>query len=235
VRVLSIHQEAGSSLCTLEEPVRDLGHDVIEWHPYRGEAPPPLAGLGALVALGGLANPDEDATRAWLACERDVLARAHAAGLPVLGLCLGAQLLAQALGGEARRLPQGETGWIEVVLQAAAADDALLCAFPPRFPAYAWHDYGFTPPPGAVALARSERSPYQAFRAGERAWGLQFHAEVDASTAEAWAWEARAELPARGVDLDLLVSDTRREIDGYAWHARAMMERFLALAEAVAA
>ena len=94
-----------------------------------------------------------------------------------MGVCLGGQLLAKALGGHVRRLPSPEIGWADVDLTPEAKDDPVFGGLPERFTSYQWHLYHFELPEGAVPLARNERC-LQAFRAGRAAWGIQFHAEI---------------------------------------------------------
>ncbi len=134
----------------------------------------------AVIVLGGAMNT-RDAGAAVARCrEKELLRRLSADGVPVLGVCLGAQLLAEAAGGAVRPASEPEIGWREVRLEDAAGDDAAprrRC--PPSFCGFQWHSYEACRPPGSVALARSDRC-LQAFRLnGAPAWGLQFHAEVD--------------------------------------------------------
>jgi GMP synthase (glutamine-hydrolysing) len=106
-----------------------------------------------------------------------------------------------------------------------AADDPLLGRFPARFSAFEWHHYRFAPPPGARLLAQSAAAP-QAFRAGELAWGLQFHIEVDESIATHWLELGRPELDAHGLDHDALVAETRRQAGAYGELARELAAAF---------
>jgi GMP synthase-like glutamine amidotransferase len=141
----------------------------------------------AVIVLGGSMHPDEDDRHPWLADETQLLRGAVERGRPVLGVCLGAQLLARALGGAVFRAPQPEVGWLDVELVPAAAGDPVLGPLPRRFAALQWHEYAYSLPPGAVELARSPVCN-QAFRAGA-AWGVQFHPEVTAAQVAAWAAE----------------------------------------------
>ena len=113
---------------------------------------------------------------------RATLAEAVERDAAVLGICLGAQLLGQALGAGAPRLAAPELGWFPVELTAAGAEDVLLGPLAPACEVFQWHDYGCELPPGAVPLARSERAPQQAYRVGDAVWAIQFHIEVDAAS-----------------------------------------------------
>jgi GMP synthase-like glutamine amidotransferase len=162
-------------------------------HPYLGEALPRLEELRGLVVMGGPMGVSDTDSHPYLADERKLLARAVAAELPVLGVCLGAQLLAAALGGRVYRGAHPEIGPGTVALSAEGrADPVLGAAGRIELPVVHWHQDTFELPAGAVRLAGSDLYPNQAFRAGVRAYGLQFHVEVDRALAEGW----REHLPA---------------------------------------
>ena len=173
---------------------------IEHWHAHGGEPRPILDGVDAVVAYGGTMNPDEDGRLAWLADVRATLAEAVERDTAVLGICLGAQLLGQALGAGAPRLAQPELGWFPVELTPDGADDALLGRSRPSCEVFQWHDYGCELPQGAVALARSERAPQQAYRIGDAVWAIQFHIEVDADTVERWTSSVPELVRARGAE-----------------------------------
>jgi len=147
-------------------------------------APDAVADMAGLVVLGGPMGVHDDLP--WLADERVLLARAVGAGLPVLGVCLGAQQMALALGAEVFTGPSPEYGVGGVHLSADALADPVFGPAPSPLPCVHWHADTFTLPPGAVRLAGSEAYENQAFRVGERAYGLQFHLEVTAALAAHW-------------------------------------------------
>lgn len=172
-----------------EGPVR-IG-EVLEQHGHRlhhvradlGETLPPDAGAFAgLVVMGGLQDAYSDEGFPSRQAERALLADAVTRGTPTLGVCLGAQLLADAVGGTAKPGDAPEVGWLPVDLTDAAADDELLAGVPSPLVVLQWHFDTFDLPPDAVLLASSPAYRNQAFRVGERAWGLQLHVEVDEQT-----------------------------------------------------
>jgi len=160
---------------------------------HRGDPlPAGLDGYAGLVVLGGTMGAGDDDVAPWLPATRRLLAAGVEADVPVLGICLGAQLLAVAAGGRVERGSRGlEAGLVEVVATAAADGDPLLgpvtvrCGRRPAVPQF--HQDAVTVlPPGAVLLASGERYPHQAYRVGRRAWGLQYHPEVSAADFAGW-------------------------------------------------
>lgn len=151
-----------------------------------GEPLPAVDEVDALLVLGGPMNVDEHAAHPWLAAEKIFIREVIDAGRHVLGICLGAQLMARALGAEVRPNRERELGWFEVQLQAQGRDDPRLTGWPDRFEAFHWHGDTFALPAGASWLAASEACAHQGFAWGERALGLQFHLEVTAVDARRW-------------------------------------------------
>lgn len=147
---------------------------------------PRLAGYDALIVLGGPMNVDETEAYPNLAIEPELIREALDRGLQVLGICLGAQLLAKALGGGVGPNGSHEIGWHEVRLTAEGRDDPVLSELRAPAPLFHWHGDRFELPPGGTRLAESDLCDNQAFRCGERALGLQFHLEVDAPLIERW-------------------------------------------------
>ncbi len=165
-----------------------------------GEAvPPTLDGHDALVVMGGPMGVYEADRFPHLRDELRLIERAIAAGKPVLGICLGSQLIAAALGARVAPGPSKEIGWYEVTLSAAATGDRLLGRAPHGFVALHWHGDQFELPAGAVPLASSAVTPHQAFRHGETTWGILFHLEVDLAQVEAMTRAFPDELAAAGM------------------------------------
>jgi GMP synthase (glutamine-hydrolysing) len=139
-----------------------------------------------LVVLGGAMNVDEAERYPFLNTEIAWLQSAVQANLPVLGICLGAQLLAAALGARVWHSPRKEIGWYEIECLPVASSDRLARHLTARATIFQWHGDTFDLPAGAVRLARSELCENQAFRWRNAAWGLQFHPEVTAEIIECW-------------------------------------------------
>jgi GMP synthase (glutamine-hydrolysing) len=209
MRILSILHPGGGHSGLLRERAAGAGHELLEWRAADGGARP--AGAEAIAVFGGGMNVADAARLPWLAEEIALLRGALEDGTPVLGICLGAQLLAAAAGAQVARARRPEIGWFDVERTDAGAVDPLLGALPARFSAYQWHSWSFALPEGAVELARSPVCP-QAFALGDRAWGVQFHPEVTEDILDAWiadvasdpdalaqdyALTARVELPQR--------------------------------------
>ena len=158
--------------------------DVAALQTWRAwAAPPPDGDLDAIVLYGGATNVVDADHEPWLRDELAWLGERLADGVPVLGLCLGGQLLAKALGGAVTRT-NPEIGWHDVELTDAGRRDPVLGALPSRFEACQWHSWQFSIPEGGELLATSPAGA-QAFRHGS-AWGVQFHPEVDRATLGRW-------------------------------------------------
>jgi GMP synthase-like glutamine amidotransferase len=191
----------------LEE--QGLALDVV--HAYDGgQLPQNLTEHRSLLVLGGGYMPDADDRAPWLAPVRGLLEQALETGVPVLGICLGAQLLAHVAGGTVRAehgLP--ESGSTELTLRPEALDDPLFRGLPARVKAVEHRVDAVTRLPGdAHWLASSERCPVQAFRVGACAWGLQFHPEASAENIREWDAEALRE---QGFDREELIRAAERD------------------------
>lgn len=159
----------------LERVLLDQGEELPEdWRPYAG-----------MIVMGGPMGAYEDSLYPWLGPEKRLIAEAVAGGLPYWGVCLGAQLLAAALGAGVSPGPGAELGVLSVELTEGAELDPVFALAPPKFEALQWHGDTFELPAGAIQLARSELYEQQAFVLG-RAYGLQFHLEVTTTLAKEW-------------------------------------------------
>lgn len=168
----------------IAEVVRAAPHRAVR--PLDGEALPPVAGVAGAAVMGGPMNVDDAARYPGLVREREWVEELLAEDVPVLGVCLGAQLVARALGAAVRPGPAPEIGWAPV--EVLAPDDPVLGALAPSATVLHWHADVFDLPPGAELLARSAQTEVQAFRRGS-AYGLLFHAEADAALVDRWLAE----------------------------------------------
>jgi GMP synthase-like glutamine amidotransferase len=234
LRVLSIVQQADAGPGVFAESVAERGDKLETWEPGTDAAPPadPL-GYDAVMVFGGSMNTDEEASHPWLAAQRETLRVLLVAGVPLLGVCLGAQLVCEAAGGEVRRAARPEIGWHQVELTEAGRDDPLLGSLPPSFTGFQWHSYEFVPPDGAAVLARSVVCP-QAAQVADTAWVIQFHAEVCAADAIHWIedYESDPDAVRSGVDPEALAAQTRQRIGAWNELGRGLCRRFLDLAAA---
>lgn len=157
---------------------RERGVELITVATDLGEPVPEASEVSAVVVLGGPFAIADAATRPHLAEEQRLLATAARRGLPVIGICLGAQLLASGLGAQVRPAAQAELGMRDVVLTPAGAQDPLLGPDAPGLRVFQFHEDTFELPAGTTPLASSPACAQQGFRLGERAYGLQFHIEL---------------------------------------------------------
>lgn len=163
------------------------GLELDERCVLEGDSLPPAEDLAAAVFMGGPMNVDQTAEHPGLLVEREWIATAAASGLPLLGVCLGSQLLARALGAEVDPGPAPEIGWAPVTIRDAS--DRLARFLAPEAEVLHWHGDVFELPPGATLLASSEHAAVQGFRSGN-AWGFLFHPEADLDLARAWMAES---------------------------------------------
>jgi GMP synthase (glutamine-hydrolysing) len=230
MRALAIvHQrEAGPGV--FAEETRDRGVELDEWLlSERGSSPPAeIADYDAVLTFGGAMHADQEEQHPWLRFEKDFLAAMLDDRMPLLAVCLGCQLLAEAAGGKVRRASRPEIGWHEVEITEAGSDDPVIGPLAPGFTGFQWHSYEAVPPEGAAVLARSPVCS-QAYRIGERAWGIQFHAEVTAANAGEWIDDSRSDEDAVrvGVDREALRAETNRRIPEWNRLGRELCGRFL--------
>ncbi len=145
--------------------------------------------IEAVISLGGPMNVYETEEFPFLKDEDAFLKKALSEGVPILGICLGAQLLAKATGARITKAPQKEIGWRQVSLTKEGKADPLFAGLPSRLSVFQWHEDAFEIPPGGALLAESTPCRNQAFRYGRNAYGLQFHVEVTPEMVESWVKE----------------------------------------------
>ncbi len=229
LRVLAIVHQRDAGPGVFAEAIRGARAELDEWTPAELPEPPadPL-GYDAVLVLGGAMNVDEGERHGWIAEEEALLRELLEREVPLMGLCLGGQLLARAAGAEPRRGSRPEIGWHRVEVMPEGEEDPLLAPLAPTFEAFQWHSYEFPLPTGAVPLARSKVS-LQAARLGERAWALQFHPEVSRADALHWVedYETDPDAVRIGIDPEVLGPETEAKIDGFNELGRALCRRWL--------
>ncbi len=191
-----------------------------------------LAGAAGLVVLGGPMNVDEVDKFPYLAREVQWIREAVAAELPLLGICLGAQLLAKAMGAKVYPNAVKEIGWYEIELEPAAADDVLFAGSAARETVFQWHGDTFDLPPGAAHLALSSGCRHQAFRSGRAAWGLQFHIEMTPAVVDDWLSEAQNCRELAGLDYidpKAIAAQTPQRLPAMQALADRVLPRFVSL------
>lgn len=190
--VLAVMNDETDGPAMIGQWLAGAGVTVQEVHGFAGQAVPRTVpvGVSGILTLGGAMGAYQVPEYPWLADEQALMVDAINRGVPVLGVCLGGQLLAAATGGEVRLGPQPEIGLTRVQRTDAGAADPLVAAIaadPQGIPAAVWHqDYITQLPPTATLLLTSPDCPVQAFRVGSSAYGLQMHPEVDGPTFASW-------------------------------------------------
>jgi GMP synthase-like glutamine amidotransferase len=187
------------------------------------------------MTFGGAMHADQEDEHPWLADEKAMLRDLIKRRVPLLGVCLGSQLVAEAAGAPVEEAPTPEIGWFEVEVTPEGVADPLLAPLAPQFTAFQWHSYRSPVPPNGVALARSPAA-LQAFRVGDRVWGIQFHAEV--TERDAIGWTARYDEDPKAVEIGLdpeeMMGSIREQMAPWNEIGRALCRRFLDVAAAVA-
>lgn len=156
------------------------------WKPWSDARLPTTDDADALVVFGGEQSARDDHTHPYLPALADLMAAYTAANKPVLGICLGSQLLARAFGAENHLGIAPEFGWVDVTLTEEGRADPVLSQVPETFPIFQWHSDTFTLPEGAVHLAQSATARHQAFRIGRATYGTQFHFEASRTVVQDW-------------------------------------------------
>lgn len=212
-------------------PEAGLGLEVVE--PWRGdELPATLEAYDALVVMGGPQQAYDDGSAPWLRHTKELLRSAVAQGIPTFGVCLGAQLLAEATGGQVKPGEHGpELGAKLVAKRDVAGNDPLFWDLPLSPVVVQWHWDAVTDlPPGATLLMSSTLYPHQAFRVGDRAWGIQFHVEADQAMIGRWVDANRSDLLELELDPDAVLGRTLPELEEIAEVWGEVLRRFARLA-----
>jgi GMP synthase (glutamine-hydrolysing) len=189
LRLLAVQNDPTDPPALLGEWWEEVGVEVVVVRADAGEPVPTSLpdGIDGLVVLGGEMAAWEDHRAPWLPELRALMADAVGGGSPVLGVCLGGQVMTLACGGVVDRAAVSEVGVYELDLEAAAAADPLFSLLPDKVPVAQYHgDAMLEMPEGAVLLASTHDCAVQGYRLGDRAWAVQFHPEVDAEIVGTW-------------------------------------------------
>jgi GMP synthase (glutamine-hydrolysing) len=217
MRVLALTHGSNVGPGVFADAIRAGGHQLVERVvPAEGL---PSHGADAVIVLGGAMHPDQEETHGWLRAEVEWIGRELERGTPLLGVCLGSQLVARAAGAPVYRAAEPEVGWLPVEVEHGG--DPVASALPRRFDAFQFHEYTHALPDGAEELARS-RVCTQAYRLGD-AWGVQFHPEVRLEQIESWAVEE----PDAVGDMNTFLGESRRRIAGWNELGRRLCTAFL--------
>ncbi len=233
MKVLVLQHIACEPPGVYEDVLRERGAEIVRVELDEGEPLPEWAGFDAIVAMGGPMGVYEVDDHPWLRDEVAAIGEAVRAGVPFWGACLGVQLLAAALGSRVYPGPAPEVGVLEVRLTDEGRDDPVMGGLPATFPSLQWHGDTFDLPEGAVRLIGSPAYANQAFRWGPKAYGVQFHVEVDEAMGEEWAtipaYAAYADRVLGAGGSDAVLAEFSRQMPRMQELARGMFGRWLDL------
>ncbi len=238
LRVQVFQHVAFEGLGSMEAWFSGRGHSLTYVKLYAGQLPsesgPPADWL---IVMGGPMGVHDEAEFPWLNAEKRAIRAALDRGAAILGVCLGAQLLAHVLGAEVGPNPHKEIGWLPVDLAPEAKATWLGQVFPERFTPFHWHGDTFAIPAGALSLGASAACRNQGFLLGDKALGLQFHPEITSGTLAALAENCGSELALAGSERGRYVQDAKGLRDGLvgAPELNAMMAKACARLESLAA
>lgn len=212
--ILILEHSDTSSAGRLAEVLRDFGHRLDIRRPDLGQPlPPDLDHLDGIISTGGPYDP-ADQTLPWMTAELTFLQQASAAEIPLIGLCLGCQLLARALGGEVGPMEKGEFGWHPITLTEAGKIDPIHAGIGWTTIQPHWHSSEVKKlPPGCTLLASSARCKVQAFSLGTHLYAFQYHPEILGRELTHWADDRPDQLKAAGLTREQLIAQTDQHLD----------------------
>jgi len=232
-RVLVFQHVAAEPLGTLDPMLRDRGHRIRYVNFHRDpDARPDVSRYHGLIVLGGSQMPDEGDRYPHLNVEMHCIEEALKQEIPVLGICLGAQLMAAALGAKVRPMKSWEIGWYDLKPTAQSAADPMFCALSRPQPVFQWHGYTFDLPHGGTHLARSDNCENQAFRYGSNSYAMQCHLELDERLINRWLnypeYQEDLNTLGRGQDAETIREQTHQLIGQSVKLSYNMFGQFLA-------
>ncbi len=194
MRVHHLQHVAFEGLSSIELILKEKGHHLTATHLYNGQTLPFVSDIDWLIIMGGPMSIYDETTYPWLSVEKTFIKEAIDAGKIVLGICLGAQLIADVLGAKVHKNKHREIGWFDTNRSSETDQTILSAAIPPQFKAFHWHGDTFDMPADAQALASSEACKNQGFIIHNRVVGFQFHLETTLHSASALIEHCRDEL-----------------------------------------
>lgn len=209
-RVIVLQHAESENLGTMEDALAAGGVAFEYVRTFEGQAvPADVDGATGLIVMGGPMGVYETDRYPFLGQEMKLMEAFLKADRPILGVCLGSQLLAAALGAPVRKGRKKEIGWFEIQLNAASAEDALWNGQRSPFVAYHWHGDIFDLPKAAVALASSDLTPVQSYRFGDRAYGILFHLEVTENHIRKMLDEFAGEIREENLSADEILQESK--------------------------
>lgn len=207
--IVIIEHESGAPLALFDTWMTQAGAEITVCRPWAGDEVPPLTSFDGWLVLGGEVGAYDDEVAGWLPTVKDRIAHAATQGTPMLGICLGHQLVAVATGGRVTKNPAGQrAGLYDVGWTPAAVDDPLVGGVATPRRAVQWNgDVVVELPEHAVLLASSESGEVQAARFAPSVWGVQWHPEVDRAVVESWSAGQREDYLDRGIDTDATLAE----------------------------
>jgi GMP synthase (glutamine-hydrolysing) len=235
--ILFARCDAGETFGIALRAVEGAGAPVAVWEALEGRPRPDAGEFGGVVVFGSTYNVEHADDQPFIKEVRELTREAIDRGVPYLGVCFGAQMLSWSLGGEVVKAPSREMGFEPMRPTPAAADDPLVAHFADGDLAFQWHMDTFTLPDDASLLLTGDRVTNQAYRVGDRTWGLQFHLEIDRAELQLWLHEFGAQEDLLEVwgktDEQVLAESDRAQLD-HERRGREVFERFVGVAAAVA-
>jgi GMP synthase-like glutamine amidotransferase len=227
MKVHVLQHVAFEGIGSIEDCLRDQNAEITCTRFDQSDPLPGMAGIDLVIVMGGPMSVNDEALHPWLIAEKRFLREAIGQGVTVLGICLGAQLIASALGACVYPAPQREIGWFDIQGTRGTED---VFRFPEKLPVFHWHGETFDLPEGAVRLAGSAACQNQAFQAGANVIGLQFHLEATPAGVDAMIAHCGGELvegpyiqseeAIRGVPAECYVHANRLMVEVLSWLTR---------------
>ena len=225
-RVLHAINDRTDPVVMFTDELRARGFEVVDVRAYAGEPlPDTLEGFDGIVAGGGVVDTYQKDEHPWLVRETELMQEGLRREVPMMGLCLGCQLMTEAAGGTVYRCDPPEVGWHRVEANGGPADDPLFGGLPQVFSAFEWHYYACELPPSAIELMRNSTAS-QAMRFGSRAWATQFHIEVTRDVLERWQGDAPDELAKHGYPKDAFFASLEEHLGAHEAIGRTLASRF---------